>query len=226
MPHWLRTIKPTATVYRPLENAGCLASKRVMNYRVLLDACRDGRGLDIIYHGGSQPGAKRTIVPLKLLATKLVAIDPSSDRVKHYRIEKIELPSEPDSSPLYDVHAADEACAIDGLSIRQMAEAMADELASLGWHVTLREDAIELSRFFKNGRPKKGFELYIGFVPFVTNSFFDLDKGDFVEEVRPSIRPWRVLLPGSGQKCFSRLSSAWTVFYREAQSHSPLSSEG
>lgn len=193
-----------------------------MSLDELQRACELGEEIAIAYHGGTQPGTKRSVTPLRIKENYLYAVDAVSGLLKQYRIDKVEIPIEGSSFPLYSADAAREGALIDQLSLEQMTELYGDDLRSLGWHVIASESAIKLSSFFKNGKPKKAVEASIEYQPLVISLEFDLDAGEFAEQSRPSARPWRVSSAAKASRAFSRFSHAWSAFMLEARSASPL----
>jgi len=56
----------------------------------------------IVYHGGSQPGAKRSIIPLEILGHHVRAHDVARKEDRTFTIAKIELPAQEVEAPVYD----------------------------------------------------------------------------------------------------------------------------
>lgn len=56
-----------------------------------------GEILTIVYHGGSQPGTKRQIVPIEIRRDALSAMDLSTNKRKQFSINKIEIISHDDT---------------------------------------------------------------------------------------------------------------------------------
>jgi len=69
--------------------------------QILQDAIGTGEVIKIRYHGGSQPGAVREIVPRKIDGEYLKAICLNNEELRAFRIDKIEIASE-DEEITYD----------------------------------------------------------------------------------------------------------------------------
>lgn len=120
----------------------------------LSEAVSSGEILTIKYHGGSQPGAQRQISPISVNGPKVRARCLTSDAVKVFIIEKIELCGErPDAAEVWEPGRL-ELQQYESLS--DVYAAHSDNLISMGWHVVFEDDRITLHRIRKNGTPLKG----------------------------------------------------------------------
>lgn len=127
-------------------------------YERLKVAAEAGETFTIIYHGGSQPGRKRQITPTKVTQRELRARDEASGTMKNYLTERIEVVSNDSPAKEYVVGEKDIP---EYSSLTEAFEGRIAELKSLGWHVDLSEKGISLSRYFKNGKPRKSPDVAI-----------------------------------------------------------------
>lgn len=123
-------------------------------------ATEAGKTIRIVYDGGSQPGAARDVLPLTIDDGMLRALDVATGIEKHFRLEKIRIPDATDLAPPYDPALADA-----DQTIRSFFTPRVAELAAMGWHVELSDKALSLHRYFKNGRPRKGPDVWLMMEP-------------------------------------------------------------
>jgi hypothetical protein len=108
--------------------------------RILAQSLRGQTPIMIKYHGGTQPGSKRWIVPLMVTDTQLRARDVVTNRAKMFSLAKIEIVDEHDQAKDYA-----EVGKINNKT--PLTEALKDnvgELESFGWRVVLTVDSIDL----------------------------------------------------------------------------------
>jgi len=165
-----------------------------------------GQEVEIIYHGGSQPGTRRQVVPVEVRGQYLRARDVTGGRrVKQFLIEKIEIP-EPETVAV-DYRPGLKVEQPEPASIREAISPYIQELERQGWHVMVADDGVGLFARFKNGSLRKTPDLELLYVPEVYDYYWDENKGEEVEESRPSKRPWH-----TGTSSFSKLSKAMARF--------------
>lgn len=158
-------------------------------------AIRTGEVLTIKYYGGSQPGAERQIAPISMEGSKVRARCYSSNAVKIFSIEKIELcPSRlPESEVAWDPAKKDIR---RYNSLQELHDAHQRDFESQGWHVQFNTGFLSLHRVWKNGNPLKAPEVSISFEEWIVDAYMDInDDGDLVDVVSPprkSTRPYCV----------------------------------
>ena len=190
----------------------------------LLAAARASATVRIIYHGGSQPGTRRDIVPLVVSDDLVVADDRATDSLRSFRLEMVELFDPGTAAESYD--PAREPVPDVELTIPETFEPARAELTALGWHVEISDHQVTLHRYFKNGKPRKAAEVSLTYAPMTVDMFDDGDGLGMQTVERPSKRPFAV--SGSGLKTtvtFSKLGRAAVTFWTRAREHAPLKPE-
>jgi hypothetical protein len=172
----------------------------------------------IIYHGGSQPGAKRWVVPLAILDNQLRARDVATDRAKMFSLTKIEIVEDPDAEPDYV-----EKAPVKG-SLAEAIKKHLPEIASLGWRLAVTDKSVEL---FEPGNDKAVIGIRSNFTTAIVISV----GGSSAEEKRGD--GWRVFGPGFAAQivdpepdddlafAYKRLGAAISAFIREARQYAP-----
>lgn len=200
----------------------------------LKKAAEAGEVITVIYHGGSQSGAKRNISPIRVTPTEMRARCLSTDEVKTYFVDKIEIVPENYPAPEYVPGAENPP------DFETLAEALSDkikELKALGWHVELSEESITLHEYFKNGKPKKGAVIGVQKNKFSGYDFAttedeiayleDPQSLDAIKALKtarqiPSMRPWYVFGPDMATaRTFSHLDKAVELFMNQVRAHAP-----
>jgi hypothetical protein len=192
----------------------------------MLDLIRDtlsaavgtGNAVRIIYHGGSQPGSVRDVVPISTSVYELRARDVTSGIAKTFKLAKIELPGEGVSRPKYDPENIPEE--VEGT----IWEVLCDERPSLeafGWHVVIEDHCVSLARYFKNGKPRKTPDVQLVYDEYIVEYGMNIDGGEY-EHRRKSKRPYRVTSCGFATvRAFGNMSKAVSLFRSEAATHAP-----
>ncbi|ENF9604688.1 BRCT domain-containing protein [Salmonella enterica] len=135
----------------------------------LWSATDAGKRISVIYHGGSNPGVVRDIIPLSMNENfTLQAVDLNSNEraVKSFAIENIEVHGLerliiPDVlNPRKNKHKHKIARNIKFNSISEVYLALKDTLEGMGWYVATYEKngscvRLDVCDFFKNGKPRK-----------------------------------------------------------------------
>lgn len=169
--------------------------------RRLNEAAETGETIAIIYHGGSQPGTKRRLSPIKATPKELRARDLATDEVKTFLISKIEI--------VQDNHPATEYVPgfVAPSEFTNLLEALGSkvkELEAIGWYVNLSESSVSVHRYFKNGKPRKGGDAGI------------------LKNEEGTNRPWYVYGPDLvTARTFSHFGKAVELFLEQAFSHAP-----
>jgi hypothetical protein len=167
----------------------------------LNEAAKAGEVITVVYHGGSQPGTKRRLSPIKATSRELRARDIATDEVKTFLVSKIEIV--PDNHPAKEYVAG----FLAPPKFKDLLEALGSkvkELEAMGWYVNLSESNISVHRYLKNGKPRKGGDAGIS----------KYEEG--------SNRPWYVFGPDlATARTFSHLEKAVELFLEQAVSHAP-----
>ena len=180
-----------------------------------------GKAVRVIYHAGSQPGSVRDIIPVVVAEKEVRAVDVITATEKTFKIEFLALAPVQCNAPQYDPSLGKTPSEFDTQTIEDLSTPIADELASLGWHVLVDKDEVGLFSFFKNGKPKKTPEVRLTFQQYVTEFIMD-DDGELNEAKALSNRPYRLESKNfASARTFAKLSSAWPKFLEEAQSRAP-----
>jgi hypothetical protein len=168
----------------------------------IVEAISTGEILTVVYHGGSQPGTKRQISPIKITTGKVYARDLVSGSVKWFAIEKLEIVDADSPVPPYRLNARE----LDKSDFLPFLSAKIEELKSLGWHIELSDLSVSAHRPYKNGKIRKGADTGIHF------------------RAEAAKRPWYVWGPGlESAKTFSDLASAISAFIDQATKYAPTS---
>jgi hypothetical protein len=162
----------------------------------LHEAIGTGELISIIYHGGSEPGTARMILPIKIEGDKVRARCYTSNKVKAFSLEKIELAA--DDIPDYTGAHQEPA------SLKEAIAPYLNELKAAGWDIELTSDSAGLFTFFKNGKRRKTPDLGI--------YYQNPNENDGINH-----RPWYV----SGH-AYKYLSKAILKFMEIARRHKPF----
>jgi hypothetical protein len=130
----------------------------------LAAAAEAGTTIRIIYHGGHQPGAIRTIQPLKVTETEVRARDPVDGLAKTFVLARMELPGTGVPAAEYTRAEADEG----NRDIVALLGEHRSALETLGWEVELQPTHIWLSHiyaYYKNGKPRRATRVQLMYYP-------------------------------------------------------------
>lgn len=185
----------------------------------LIDSMNRRVALRVIYRGGSQPGAEREIVPQRVTSSEVVALDVASGVEKTFRVDRIQLPREGAAAPRYQADGTRAATSIFFGAMR----IHVPELERLGWHVDLSDTSVSLHRFFKNGKPRKGYEVLLSWDPITVELFDDFDGKGLQRIERPSPRPYHLSGVGLVSRSFGHLPRAVMLLMDQARLTSPTS---
>jgi hypothetical protein len=107
----------------------------------LTESIAKGSTLTIVYHGGSQPGAKRVIQPIMVLGKKLRARDVSTNQTKLFLLDKVEIVSVGYDAPDYA-----RITKVDNRTndLGEVFNMYRPDIERLGWLATASADAIRL----------------------------------------------------------------------------------
>jgi hypothetical protein len=162
----------------------------ILTIEKIRESIGTGELINIIYHGGSEPGTARMILPIKIEDDKVRARCYTSNQVKVFSIEKIELA--PDDLSDYTGEHKEPASLEDAIA------PYLDELKADGWVIELTSDSAQLFTYYKNGKIRKTASVGI---------YFSSDSG-----YAANPRPWY-----AGGQAYKYLSKAILVFMASAR---------
>jgi len=181
----------------------------------LLAAATGGAIVRIVYHRGSQPGTVREIAPIEITSEDVKARDLASGIDKTFKLAHIELADSGAKARAYDPSAPPLVQPVQTVSAALGPQVAA--LQALGWHVELTEHRISLHRFFKNGKPRMGYDVTMGFDEFTVDAFVDDDGQGLQTVTRSSKRPFNVSSAAMPTRTFVSLSGAIALFLDQAR---------
>jgi hypothetical protein len=168
-----------------------------------------GEVLKIIYNGGSQPGTSREVLALKIEDGMLFAKCIVSNKQKSFSINKIQIPSDADETPVFHKNVS----SLKFQNINQFLDENIKEIEGMGWIIKSNEEEITLYRKLKNGKMGKKVESRLAYekfylVPVYSDGGEDILK--YEEELR--VKPWEVYVKGSRSRYFGSLYKAAVAF--------------
>lgn len=186
------------------------------------EAINNGEVLSILYHGGSQPGALREVSPIQLKDGKIRARCYSSNAVKTFIVNKVELvdgsykttkpewDSNKTLSPIYE-------------SLEGFVKEHERELSELGWYVFIQNDEVGLHRPTKTKvpRPLKTPTIWMAYDECTYDSVLGFDGEIHKENIRKRTRPWSIRSDYKATRTFGSLDKAVPVFMEWAKELSP-----
>ncbi len=185
----------------------------------LAAAASAGEIICVVYHRGSQPGTVREIAPVAIIGDEVRARDIAAGIDKNFKLAYLELPGPDTTARAYELAAPPPV--EDTQTVQVALTPHLAELRGFGWHVELTEHRISLHRFFKNGKPRKGYDVTMGFDEFTVDMFDDFDGRGLQTVTRPSQRPYNVSSTSLPTRTFVRLSGALPLFFEEARKLAP-----
>jgi hypothetical protein len=189
--------------------------------RKMIDRCvEEKKPLMIKYHGGSQPGAKRWVLPLMFVGEQLRARDVATNRAKMYSLAKIEIVDDRRTAPDYVEKPSEKRTLSNAL------KGKVGELTAQGWRVVLTEQSVEV---FEAGNDTA----IAGIRPAYTTTIRLTYDGSSVEESEEPKKQdgWRVFGPGFAQQIidpdpdddlsfgYKRLGAAVTAFLNQCRGY-------
>lgn len=192
---------------------------------LLKEAIGTGELLTIVYHGGSQPGSVREILPLQITETKLRARCYSSNAVKQFLIEKIEVCKDAvETKTTWDERKVGQQ---RYNSIIDFHDDNNKTLCSLGWHVKLNgkdgDDLISISlhTLKRNGDPKKASEVDLTYEKYVQESLYNPFTDSFEDSTNKKKRPYCVRSKNLNATSYGKIDKAVAVFIEQAEKLAP-----
>jgi hypothetical protein len=189
---------------------------------VLIDAIGTGELLTIIYHGGSQPGATREILPIKVTGNKVRARCYTSNAVKTFVIDKIELCKNQTATPAtWDAKNKNK---VKFSTISAVYKENKEQLESYGWHVLFSESSdgeeacLSLHTLFKNEKVRKTPKALLSYSKYAPVTIFDEETGEIIYtgEKKESTRPYY-----TQSRAFGKLDNAVKLFMENAEEKAP-----
>jgi len=185
----------------------------------MLEVCRNGEVVRIVYHGGSQPGTARDISVITVSDLEIRARDLAVGKAKVFKLAKIELVQNSSPTPSYDPNAPQKPEPVG--TIGDVLQHDVSGLIALGWHVNISDNDISLHRFFKNGKPRKTADLSLWYDEYTQDLVMGEDGSLQIHE-RKSSRPFHLRSKNYAvTKTFLKMSSAITGFLNEAKTLAP-----
>jgi hypothetical protein len=193
----------------------------------LEQAIGTGQLIGIIYHGGSQPGSYREIAPLQINGDKVRARCYTSNAVKMFSLDKIELrgsvPTPEDGKIEWDPHHI-KVPQFNGIG--EIYQAHLTDLGVLGWTVEFEKyddgEAIWLRSKFRNGSLGKTPDVALLYEALIWDLVVQFDGSIGRENIRPRRRPWTVRSKAfDAAKTFSDVGVAVVMFLDEARQQAP-----
>lgn len=178
--------------------------------QILSAAIGTGELINIIYHGGSEPGAARMILPIEITGDKIRARCHKTNQVKSFQIGKMAL------SPSDKITYSGDKIGKEPATLTEAAETKyIEELRNLGWEVEIEPDAIRLYTHFKNGKRLKhpNVSLYYRDDYDGDELYYETENGRW-KKLDP--RPWK-----TGGRAYKYLGKAFDAFMIEARAQAP-----
>lgn len=193
-----------------------LGTKEMENLKdVLINAINIGETINIIYHGGSQPGSLRQILPISINDDDVRARCLSTNRVKIFKLSKMELSESSKTQEAY-VPGKIEA---EPETLKDAFNSYKSIFNKFDWILTIDDEEAGIYRKFNNGKIRKTPDVYIQYHEF-TYDYTDFDDNDNeIEYTKPSTKPWYVRSNITDQSSsFKKLSSAIEKFVNFSKS--------
>ncbi len=217
--------------------SGALHSTADPLREILARAARTGEVLRIVYHGGSQPGTVREIVPIDVTDTEMRARDFAGHQEKLFKLAKIEIPDPATNPPEWIAPCPPEieiSC-----SIKVAFEGRRRHLESLGWRVELSKNSVALYGRSGVGDVQENPDMRLDFEKPPCDHVIALIAGlegvrtEERDEERRGARPFRFYNRRDGERrqfggmrYFGKMSSAISAFLSEATANAPTPPSG
>ena len=157
-----------------------------------------GEVIGVVYHGGSQPGSYREIVPLQISDGKVRARCLTSQAVKVFVLSKLSIapPRSAEDAPKHAWRPKTQANPLINISIALVYEVYLPALDAAGWHVECEhnEDGSFLKLFarLKNGKLRKHPDCELSYQSMIYAPVTLEDGSSIGDELRSRSRPWGV----------------------------------
>ncbi len=186
----------------------------------LSEALNTGEVVEVIYHGGSKPGTTREIAIQNIDGDVVRAYCHETKRSKLFRIDRIEIPA--DAAVFAGLKNRSERDEFDECqTLSGLHELLLERLVTMGWHVILQPDGIELRRMAKNGkRPLKHPTVGIYHCPEQVSTEYNAATGERYEITKPTENKWYLAGDKKGQR-YKVFNKAIRAFFKWAQESAP-----
>lgn len=162
----------------------------------LESAIGTGEVIGIVYHGGSQPGSLRDILPLQVKGGSVRAKCLSTGAAKTFLLAKIELRPTSTSPSLDAAYSPGHVASAKFDNMAEVYAAIRPELEAAGWSVTFEvgADGDHVAAFgrFKNGKTRKAASAGVTYSKVTWDLVAQLDGTLARQNIRPRQRPWTV----------------------------------
>jgi len=186
----------------------------------LREAADAGEVIKVIYHGGSQPGSIREIIPISISNGKVRAMCYTSNAEKTFFISKIELYNSGEGSN-ETMWNPDLVSTPKFAGLHEFHELRTSELNNLGWHINNEDNSLSLHRRFKNGKPLRGSDVSLDYEEYTYDSVVYGEDDIRQENLRKRQRPWVVRAKHMETKTYGKLDKAAELFMEQAKLLSP-----
>jgi hypothetical protein len=190
--------------------------------RRLRAAIGTGEVVGICYHGGSQPGAYREVIPLQINGDQVRMRCRTSGAAKTFSIAKIEIKTAPpetgDGQSTWNNAPAPLSAAYS--TVAEIEAAHRAEIEALGWRVVAETgpdgDFLCLFKATKAGKLLKHPHIVLGFEP-MTSDLSHTREGETIRtNFRPRVRPWSVRSKSGSCGTWAGAAKAVEVLLSEA----------
>lgn len=160
---------------------------------LLGEAVRSGQILTIRYHGGSKPGALREVMPIQMTGQKAKCRYFTSNAVKDFMIDKIEVV---DGTLTAESGVVWNASPLppEFETVLQIFDALKPKLEAINWAVEYSSDDngdyLGLFVRLKNGSRRKHPKILLSYEHYAYDLVVLPDGSISRENVRPRTRPW------------------------------------
>ena len=166
--------------------------------------------MKIVYHGGSQPGTMRYVLPTKVENGKLFATCIESHQPKSFYIDKIEIVDgdiEPErwnrNFVAFSIYT----------TTQDIYNKIRGGVEEAGFALVYDSESISLrKRKKKDGQPLKSCLVDLFFEETVTNSIYDPDIQDFIHFTKTRKQPWILRAKDRNTKQYTTLDHAGVEF--------------
>lgn len=123
---------------------------------VMEEACGTGELISVVYYGGSQPGSRRELQPLRVTPPYVYAFCHDAGEFRTFRLDKMQLADGSGThAPGYVARPQKKAGRQDKWQFPALAQRIAEVTARPEWHVETSALRIAVFDRFKNGKPRK-----------------------------------------------------------------------
>lgn len=185
----------------------------------LEETINTGEILTIKYDGGSMQGQPREIFVLKVLKDRIRAKCLTTNAVKTFIIDKIEICDEESLKSLKPIELPKKKV-YEYENLEDFYEQNKDTLEDLlNWTIKFESDSLSLHRRFKNGNPLKTADVEIYFEEY--EETWSAEKNEPVENGYKRVKPWVVRAKNINTRAFKNINRALEFFYKQSEKFAP-----